>query len=233
LTNKCKKTPKKKVLITGCIHGNELISTSTIMAYIGNILKSNNKPEIRKLLNTREIYFIPVVSPDSYSKRRASDGVDPNRNFPTPSRPNFISVQNIAVLQKFFLKHRFSAVISGHSSGRYILYPYGDNNGLCPDDSKYNKIIQHMSQMCGYRIMRACQIYGQPIKGTEVDWYYRNGAFSIVIEYGNHQNTPSKQEIQTEFNKTYKAALYFISASPKIIIKSNYHNTNIDSYLPY
>jgi hypothetical protein len=233
LTNKCNHNAKKKVLITACIHGNELISTSTVMAYIGNILQNSTEPSIKKLLDTREIYFVPVVSPDSYSKQRFTDGVDPNRNFPTPSQPDFISVKNIELLQKFFKKHQFSAVISGHSSGRVILYPYGDNYKLCDNDTQYNKVLQNMSQKNGYKIMRACQVYGHPIRGTEVDWYYRHGSFSIVMEYGTHQNVPSLEEIQTEFNKTYKSVLYFISVAPKISIKPRYQTSDIHTHLPY
>ena len=40
----------------------------------------------------RDIYFIPVVSPDSYPKSRIVDKVDPNRDFPHLGRPNHKSI---------------------------------------------------------------------------------------------------------------------------------------------
>ena len=71
--------------------------------------------------------------------------------------------------------------------------------------------------------MRVCQNYGRPIFGTECDWYYKQGAFAIIAEYGHigtHQKIPTIQEIETEFNKTYKAALYFIENAPEVDVKT-------------
>jgi hypothetical protein len=76
-----------------------------------------------------------------------------------------------------------------------------------------------MSQLSGYQIKPASAIYGKPIIGTEVDWFYRHGAFAIVIEYGTHQKVPTVDDIDYEFNKTYPAVLWFIQAAPETKIK--------------
>jgi len=215
------KENKKVVLITACIHGNEPLCSSTVMNYIGTILDQyGDDAQVTELVDTRDIYFIPVVSPDSYPNQRHVDGVDPNRNFPNAIEPNKDSVPPIKALQQFFLKIRPDAVISGHTSGRLLLTPWGEKTQLCPHSSDYDQIIGEMSKMSGYRMMRACQIYGTPIYGGEVDWYYKNGAFAIVMEFGTHQQIPSRSDIDKEFEMTFKSVLFFIKKAPEVQVRA-------------
>jgi len=210
---------KPVVLITACLHGNEPLSSSTVMGYIGTILDSYGDDEdITELVNSRIIYFVPVVSPDSYPHSRHVDGVDPNRNWPGP-KSNKQSVKPVHELQAFFNKIKPNAVISGHTWGRIYLTPFGDRNQLCPNDADYQRIIGEMGRLSKYKMQRASQMYGRPIYGTEVDWYYRHGAFSIVMEFGTHQRIPSQSDINTEFNRTFSAALHFIKEAPVVEIK--------------
>lgn len=211
---------KKKVLITACIHGNEPLSASTVMGYIGTILdKYGDDEKITKLIDSRDIYFVPVVSPDSYPTSRHVDGVDPNRDFPTRSNPNKKSVVPVQEIRNLFTDIQPDAVISGHTWGRVYLTPYGDQMLRCPNDNDYQRIIGKMTELSNYRIQRACELYDRTIFGTEVDWYYFNGAFSIVMEFGTHQRVPTMSEIKFEFNKTFDAVLYFVEEAPKVEVK--------------
>jgi hypothetical protein len=222
------------VLITSCIHGNEPLSASTTMAMIGSILKDyGDNEEITNLVDSRDIYFVPVVSPDSYPHSRRVDGVDPNRNFPGPRSPNRRSVAPVAAIQNFFKQIKAEAVISGHTWGRVFLVPYGDTNTRNPNWSEYQRIIGQMCRLSGYKMLRAYDLYTaaglaipgpirvefRPIYGTEVDWYYRQGAFAIVCEFGRHQRIPTDQDIRVEFDKTYKAFLHFIEEAPLVKIQ--------------
>ncbi|RDJ35457.1 MAG: hypothetical protein DWQ19_11620 [Crenarchaeota archaeon] len=229
--------PKSKVLVTGCIHGNEPHSTATIMAYIGSMLASYGKDDkITSLIQGREIFFVPVVSPDSYPRSRYVDGVDPNRDFENKrSAP-------IREVQKFFLQHKFDAAWSGHTWGRVFLYPWGKSMTPCPDDAVYREVMDEVAQLCQYRLIRACEMYTsnglnnppirygmpgwgggefRPIYGTEMDWYYGHGAFAVVCEYGTHQRIPSHSEIESEFNRTFKGFLYFLEKAPLAINRPN------------
>jgi len=237
ITNKRNTQAKPKVLIHACIHGNEPLSTTTVMGYIGTMLGTyGTDPKVTELLDTRDIYFVPIVSPDSHPNSRHVDGVDPNRDYPTEQNPGKKSVPPVQAIREFFLQHHFNAVISAHTWGRVYLIPYGDKGDKCPDWDAYQKIIGEMKQLSGYRMMRAFDMYQQggginnppirtagmeempcpccyssvPIYGSEVDWYYRNGAFSIVMELGTHQRIPSDADTKTEFDKTYQGILIFI-----------------------
>ncbi len=243
LTNTKIKEDKPKVLITACIHGNEPLATATVMWYIGNMLQNyilNDK--IKKLFDTRDVYFIPVVSPDSYPKSRYVDGVDPNRNFPKINEPNQKSVAPVGFLMEFFKKIKPKAVISSHTWGRVFLIPFGDTMEDSKDHDSYVKIIGDMAKLSKYRYIKASDMYlgngglnnppiramglsydeykySVPIYGTELDWYYRNGAFATVMEFGTHQRIPSDLDIKTEFDMTYEAFLYFLEEAPKVELK--------------
>jgi hypothetical protein len=215
LTNMYDQTEKPKVLITACIHGNEPLSTSVTLSYIGKLLSEYGRDtEITELLNTRDIYFVPVVSPDSYPNSRHVDGVDPNRDFPTERSPDKQSVPPIEALKQFHLKMKFNAVMSGHTFGRVYLMPRGDSNERCPDDAAFHSVLDEMARLSNYRLIRACEMYGQPIYGGELDWFYKHGAFAFVCEYGTHQNIPGAQDTASEFNRTWKAFLVFLSKAP-------------------
>ena len=220
LTNKNIKTNKPVVLIHGCIHGNEPLSTCCVMNYIGSMLNGYLKStEVTELLNTRDIYFVPLLSPDSHPDSRFVDRVDPNRDFPGPTRPNHQSSKSVQAIQDLFTKIKPSAVISGHTFGRVYLYPYGYTYKKSANDADYMKLLSKMSEMSGYRIDRICNNYPTPITGTEADWYYQNGAISIVVEFGTHQKIPTKQEIGYEYDKTWNAFLHFCKEAPLIKIK--------------
>ena len=210
---KGKNTFKPSVLIHGCIHGNEPLATTTIMSYLQNLLSGYGKDkELTELMDSRDIYIIPVLCPDSFPHSRYSDGVDPNRNF------NGNSVTAIAAIKKFFLEKRPSACWSGHTYGRLFMYPYGDSVQRCPDDGKMLNLYNRMGRLAGYNVIRGCQMYGHPIQGSEIDWYYRqNKSVSVVVEYGSHQRIPSLQDTQIEFNKTWGAFLLWLKEAPVML----------------
>lgn len=213
---------KKKILITACIHGNEPLSTSTVMAYAGMLLSKYGKDEVvTNLINEKTIYVVPVVSPDTYPSSRHVDKVDPNRNFPTLKDPDKISVAPIKNLQNFFLKIKPDSVLSGHTYGRVFLIPWGDSNEDNPNLEDYKRIASKMCELSKYRYQRACEMYNRPIYGTEIDWYHRNGAFAMVMEFGSHQRKPTLKETEQEFEKTVESVLYFMKESTEVEIKKN------------
>lgn len=214
------KPAKKIVLITACIHGNEPWSTSTVFSYAGKLISSyKSDPALTKLVNERTIYIVPVVSPDSYPNSRSVDGVDPNRNFPTLKEPNKISVTPVKQLQELFLKIKPDSVLSGHTYGRVFLIPWGDSTKDNPNLEDYKKIVSKMCDLSKYKYQRACEMYNRPIYGTEIDWYHRNGAFAMVMEFGTHQRKPTLEETSKELERTFDSFVYFIEESVNVEIK--------------
>lgn len=246
LSNEALKANKPSILITACIHGNEPLASSVTMWHIGALLQSYSKDEsVKNLLNSYSIYFVPVVSPDTYPNVRLIKGVDPNRNFSADN-----SLEVVDCLKKLYNQINPKLVISGHTSGRIVLFPYGDKMENCPDHSSYIKLLTRVNSLSGYDFIRACDMYNKvernrifpirkaielnpeeyeisdeydikanvPIIGSEIDWYYKNGSFAVVMEYGTHQRIPTSQEIKTEFDKTFTSIIYLLQEAPKVKI---------------
>lgn len=210
---------KKRVLVTASIHGNEPLSTSVSLSYILYLLSVyGSNSELTNLINETSIYYVPVVSPDSYPYHRHVDGVDPNRNFPTIKNPNKESIMVVENLKKLFLKIKPDSVLSCHTYGRMFLIPWGDTKMDCPNHKDYYNIVSKMGNLANYKVLKISQLYGHPIFGTESDWYYRNGAFSIVMELGTHQKKPSLEDTKKEFDRTILSFILFIKESPSIQI---------------
>ena len=101
------KVPRPRLLLFGCVHAREL-ATGEVPLWIGERLLegAGRDPEITALLETREIWLLPVLNPDGREyvfdvdpwwrknrsvQRRGRIGVDLNRNFGFqwgPNRPN-------------------------------------------------------------------------------------------------------------------------------------------------
>lgn len=101
------KVPRPRMLVFGCVHAREL-ATGEVPIWIGERLieGAGRDPEITGLLETREIWILPVLNPDGREyvfdvdpwwrknrsrQRRGRIGVDLNRNFGFqwgPNRPN-------------------------------------------------------------------------------------------------------------------------------------------------
>ena len=204
----------KTVLIIAAIHSNEPLSTTVVMGEIGYLLYHQNEERIKNLLKDKDIYFIPVVCPDYYPNSRTINGIDPNRNFLSRN-----PLSEIEYLKKFFLYLKPNAVISNHTFGRVYLSPYGSTTNYCPNHADFAKIVGRMAELSNYRHIRCCELYGNPIFGTEIDFFYDNGAFAIVQENGTHQIKPSWKDIEHEFTRTFPAFLYFLENAPYVKIK--------------
>lgn len=212
ITNKKIAHKKPSCVITGCIHGNEPISTCTEIWWMTHLLSSyQDNPKIKKILDSREIYFIPVLSPDTFPHSRHVDGVDPNRNF--PSQGEKTSVTPIENFKNFFKEKKFDAFITGHSYGRIFLFAQDKD----PERKKeYDRIKKEMDKISSYR----SSYLGGPNTTLDGDWGSRQGAFSLLVEFGTHQRIPSKEDIQTDFDATYESFVYFLEEAPIAFIKN-------------
>lgn len=90
---------KPEALITGAQHSCEVIGPACVRLDMYNLCENyDTDPEIKWLVDNRQIYFVPIMNPDGYlyiessgnknwrkNRRRNYDGsygVDPNRNYP-------------------------------------------------------------------------------------------------------------------------------------------------------
>ena len=63
------------VLYEACIHAREPGGVSTLFGFLWYLVRNYGKdPDVTEVLNSRRLYFIPVVNPDGYVYNESSDG---------------------------------------------------------------------------------------------------------------------------------------------------------------
>lgn len=205
-------TGKPKILVMAAIHGNEMLSTSVVLSVLTTILENHSKDYVRELLRSRDLYIVPITCPESYLRNREVLGIDPNRNFDQP-----ISVNPIECLKRLNLQLKFDAVLSCHTFGRIVMYPYGNKFQAAPNYVELKSLSETMAGIAGYTAKQLCYCYPTVIYGTEADWFYARGArISLVIELGlprSHARQFDKLTVDEEVRKTYWGFIYFFKNS--------------------
>lgn len=204
-----------KVLITAAIHGNEKLCCMTAMGLFGKMLDNYMDDErITKLLKERDIYFIPILSPEGYiNNKRHTSNLDPNRNWNNPNLEEKQSIPCVQAVKDFHLKHNFKAVMSFHNFAKIYFYPWGHTRKQNEFNEKYINLLKEMTSKNQYRI---AQLYGQsspPYYGYEIDWFHKHGAIAVINEVGKRFNVIN-EELQHEIEINYEPTIIFIEKSP-------------------
>lgn len=204
-----------EALITAATHGNELITVEVVFGIIDTLLAGyRSRAQIRRVVDSREIYFVPVVNPDGYVRRsRYANGVDPNREYPYPGKPNRQPNECIADLIKFFHSRDFKGSIDFHSHGRLLMYPwaYTHQSPDSLDERTFQQVTSAMSQLNGYRYGQISRIL-YPAVGSSADYFYwKNRTLALGIEIGD-QHVPPASTIPTHIKDNWKSTLTFLQA---------------------
>jgi len=210
---------KPKLLIHSCIHGNERLAAACTLNIMARLLSSYAQDEEATwILDNRDIYFVPMLSPDTYLRSRYVEGVDPNRNYPCPERPNIESASPLMRIREFHHQQQFKGVISGHTFGRDFFYPrFGPRDEI-------RDLAREMANIANYSASPVGGSYparNPGSRGYEIDWYYWTGAVAILCEFsdgspGGHE-MPSRKIIP-EVDRTYRAYLLFMKRAPEITV---------------
>jgi len=122
---------------TGQMHGDEIVAYILFLRLAYELLENyGTDDQITNLINNTEIWINPLSNPDgtysggdntvSGATRSNSNGVDLNRNFPTPNTPH-PSGENAAEIQMqiaFAQAHNFVMSANSHSGIELVNYPW-------------------------------------------------------------------------------------------------------------
>lgn len=188
--------------ILGTHHGDEWSSLEVPLALAEEILDRKDDPAVRSLIDTHELWFLPVVNPDGVAAftRRNANNVDLNRNYdyqwgyddngssPYPSDetyrgPSPASEPETQAMQAFFATRNFITASSAHTYSNLFLYPWGYRDTPCPHDAELQELSALATALNGYA-------YGRP--GGLL--YNANGG-TFDYDYGTHQTLSWTVEI--------------------------------------
>ena len=200
---------KPKVLIQAGLYGDEEYAILATMHLMGKILNGYGKnDDMTWVLDNRDIYFIPVISPDTYLKSDKIEGFNPSTSFPYPQRPNNASPSPIKLAMCLMNHMKFKSVINMHTFGESI---YGPEICQKEDGDKINNLIAKMVGMNGYKTERIENTHGS---GTDADWFYSAGSCSIKMMWGKKSRQfVEYAEVGPSVEKSLSAILLFIKES--------------------
>lgn len=209
------KTNKPKLLITAATHGDELITTEVLFSLMKELLEGYQKNDrITKIIDNNDLYFIPVVSPDSFEQReRYVNGVDPNRSFPWPEKENNSSVDVIKSLMDLTGSLNFKASLDLHAFGRLVMYPWGYTKSppATNDVNFFESLVQSMAKVNNYTVGQiSTTIY--VAKGSSADYFYwKHGTQAIAAELGD-EKIPNFSQIPSIVNESREMVWTFLES---------------------
>jgi hypothetical protein len=148
-----------EILLDGCIHGSEKASAYTLCNFARELcLQYGSNPQIQNLVNTREIWIIPVVNPDGFIAdiKVNANWVDLNRDAGYMwtgyfgSSPAPFSQPESIITRDFILGRNFSVYINYHSGLQGIIYPWFYRGDVCPDNNEVSYLANTYDELSGY-----------------------------------------------------------------------------------
>lgn len=199
------------LMITAATHGDELITVEVLMSLINQLMDNYGKdPRFTQMVDTHNIYFVPVLNVDGFASRTRYDGnKDPNRSYPYPENLTNKPTASIAGIMQFFSEHEIIGSIDFHAYGEMIMYPWAYTHD--PIDpvygNKLNAMTKHMADTNHYAYGPISDvIYIAP--GSSCDYYFwTKKTLSLGIEMGE-QKVPDPSSfpeyIQAQADSTWR-----------------------------
>lgn len=155
--------------------------------------------------NARSVYHHPEQLPHAGPLSLGTYGVDPNRNYPflwgsgeavggfgasgNPAEQTYegtavASEPEVAAVTTFIRRHNVTALISNHTYGRLVLYPWGHTRTQAPDHAVLRALAEDMAAANWYRPQIGLDLYATT--GTMSDWAYAaTGSLAYTFEHGS------------------------------------------------
>lgn len=213
-----------RVLVTAGTHGDEWTAVGALTQVLHKIAAGyNSDPEITNLVNTRDLYFVLTVCPQSYDRQmREAEGQDPNRSFPIPGRGgNGRTPACIQNIMNLFGQVGFHATLDLHNLGDMLLLPWGYTRQRFSDGNNgqlYQQLGGKIARNLGYRMGQISQIlYEAP--GGSVDYFYAEGktkgwnTCAMGAEIGSSKRARENQ-IPQEAANVFRLVLDFSKDAP-------------------
>lgn len=224
-----------EVRFTATIHGNEPVGTEMCIALMDSLVQGYQAgvPEVTELVDSREIWFVPMYNPDGNAlvQRGLANGVDPNRNFPVPdgtagddgTYTNYVETRNF---MNFWSRKRAALSATYHGGALIANYPwdYIDSSAmsLVPPDLDLARRISINYAMLNPPMFSSPSpstpydsgaIYGYtwyPVYGTLQDWsYHATSCLDITMEISTNK-WPSAGTLPSYWADNREGMLYFI-----------------------
>jgi len=208
------------VYFDGATHGDEKIGWAICFELIKYIVQNYyDNQQIYTLVNSREIWIVPMINPDGYynSSRYNGRSVDVNRNYgwmwgnESSCGSDAFSENEATAYYNLFVKQPFVVYTTYHAGDSVISNPWSYTSyDTVPEKFLIWHLAQRYSQNGNYYPYGQGSIIMYLINGSSKDYCYGfGGEVSWSIEVCNYK-TPSASWIDPCFNSNRNAMLYLI-----------------------
>jgi DNA-directed RNA polymerase subunit H (RpoH/RPB5) len=203
---------KPKVLIQAGLEGDEEFAILANMKFMEKFLcRIDTDDDVNWLVKNRDIYFIPVLSPDTFLKSHDIEGFETIRSFPYPAKPNNQSPSPVKLIIDLANELKFKAVLSSHTYGEKFVQPQICNG---QDGDKIEHLLLKLSGMNGFKTERADNPQGT---GSDVDWFYSIGACSVNMLWSkNSKQFVSFSDLEPSVDRNFAAVCAFMKEAVEI-----------------
>lgn len=237
---------KPGIVFLGNHHARELVTVEIPLMLINLLTENYGKdPEITRLLDTRDIWIVPMVNPDGHVHAEAGDswrknthtfgqyvGTDLNRNYghewggggasTSPSSdtyrgPSAFSEPETQAIRDFIGSRKNAKVMmSYHSFSNLILWPWGYTKQRV-NNPKLVEIGTQLGKLTGYKPEQASDLY--VASGITDDYTFgKLGLMSFTTEIGSWGDgfDPPYSRVADFWKENRPAALYLIDLAGKL-----------------
>ena len=209
------------------MHGDEIIGAHFLLWLCDSLTKLyRTNSRITRLVDSVDIWVIPVMNPDGYviGRRRNANRVDLNRNFPVPDGSigfdgTYLIEPETRAMMEFLSSRRASMTIDFHTGALVVNYPWDFDTARAPDDSllkvralDYSKLnptmFYHSHPPRPGGITNGFDWY--EADGTMEDWDYHTGNNPHLIVELSVSDAPPETTLLRIWDDNYNAMLHQI-----------------------
>lgn len=208
------------IYFNGTHHGNERASTEAVLAFIDYLVREQNNSSIDHLLRRYRIILQPMVNPDGHALNLRTDsrGIDPNRDYATPNKPEKEAFQLVEtrLVRDLMLKEKVVASAAFHSGLEAVLWPWCHTPTLSQHDPVFRTLAASVAKTM--QVNRTSQsFYDYQTDGEYIDFaYMRHGTYALTFEVAQ-EATPIPNHLDAVVRRAVQGSLSFIKAVDEVL----------------
>jgi len=227
-----------RIRLTGSIHGDENITTEILIHLIDYITNNYDNKYIKTLVNTRQLFVIPMINPDGVANntRYNLNNVDLNRNFSVEWTPHNLhggypfSEPESKALRDYSLFTIFHLSLTFHSGAVIVNMPFDyasmKNDNIIPLEYFLVKHLAKIYTTTGSFLESEGLLVSENIdmgtinggdwyiiNGSLQDWSYKDtGCIDLTVEI-TKRNPLTIKGIKKIFRNNIKSILAYIDSA--------------------
>ena len=207
------------IYFNGTHHGNERASTEVVLALINYLVLEQNNPAVERILRRYRIILQPMVNPDGHALNLRTDsrGVDPNRDYATPNKPEKDAFQLVEtrLVRDLMIKEKVVASAAFHSGLEAVLWPWCHTPTLSQHDPVFRTLAASVAKTM--QMNRTSQsFYDYKTDGEFIDFaYMRHGTYALTFEVAQ-EATPPANRLQAVVRRAVQGSFSFLRAVDSI-----------------